>query len=250
MSETLENYCDTCDKTYKNKKSLLNHNYKYHNNKEYNCDKCNKKFTNYQSKYRHVKKCNIDTQENDIVNNDIENNIENNDEDSDSEYNSFLNSMIDYISRLPPAKNPENDCTIISTLSDKEIEDVVSLQGDALKEKMLEVLIVDKVRKYKDYVITDSTFSDVYYFNRYVYENQLKKIDDDILSDYMLFTSSFDIQIIWDVNVVYFNKILDNLIDKYLDITNNDVSVFTEKKYFVVFLNVKWFLYKEYIKLK
>jgi hypothetical protein len=202
MTELSENYCNICDKSYKNKKSLINHKYKYHNNKEYKCEKCNKEFNNYQCKYRHVKKC----------------------------------------------KGKER-ITIISTLTDEEIEEVISLEGDELQEKMLQVIILDKTRKFKDIIITDITFDDVYYFDKDNKVNQLKKINDDILSDYMLFTSNFDTQSIWDININYINELMDNIVDKYLDNLNNDVSIFNENKYIIVFLNINWDMYNKYLTL-
>ena len=92
--------CNVCNKYYKTRQSLWNHNNKFHNNgdnhimskndydvhldnhlynhnddlsKIYKCKKCKKEFNNYQNRWRHEKTCkkNISVDENELLKNTI-----------------------------------------------------------------------------------------------------------------------------------------------------------------------------------
>jgi hypothetical protein len=42
---------------------------------------------------------------------------------------------------------------------------------------------------------------------------------------------------------------MDNIVDKYLHILNKNALIFNENKYIIVFLNIKWNIYKKYLLL-
>jgi uncharacterized Zn-finger protein len=63
------NYCNLCQKEYKNSKSLYTHNKTYHSNvKTYLCDYCNKSFVRKYNLGRHTSSCALKVnKENELV---------------------------------------------------------------------------------------------------------------------------------------------------------------------------------------